>query len=523
MAMEERHIKKIRWDIKPEKIVATLSEANDDGLKTMDETSEHVWTPGGWTLERLIQYLQKHGVRHGYNYTSMNEFLKGQVGPYVLAQATPSHHGEDARVEWMVEIEDRDLRTDVDEEDAIDYRALKMRPSVPAHTALGRIIPPKAGKPGEDVFGRPLLPKPGRELDIVSGEGVSVDASEGVIYSTRAGYLNVKQKKRRVYVQVSPVHTHRGNVSLATGNIELHGSLVIQGDVEEGMRVWASEDVRIEGSVHSAQVIAGEALVVTGPVFRSAVISGTKDLSPLGIRALNDLKHALIRLLRLLEQVRMNPTVSKRLEDPRYFESIIRKLAENQDNLLKNALKTLRPFWDNLIRNNEEGKEDKKKWLMLWRLFIGSSFSQTQPPMLLDFTEAVRMVVDVSERFPDGLVDKSSIMLRYGQNAHIFALGDVHIGEGVYLSEIQTFGHLKVRGFVRGGTIVAENGAQIEEAGSEAGVETVIKVGREARVYFTRVFPEVTVMIGDQTYRFTEARQNVRLLLHDHHIKMDVV
>lgn len=133
------------------------------------------------------------------------------------------------------------------------------------------------------------------------------------------------------------------------------------------------------------------------------------------------------------------------------------------------------------------------------------------------------MVVDVSERFPDGLVDKSSVMLRYGQNARIFALGDIHITEGVYLSDIQTFGHLKVRGFIRGGTIVAEHGVEIEEAGSEAGVETVIKVGREAHVYFSRVFPEVMVMIGDQTYRFTEARQNVRLRLHDHHITIDVI
>lgn len=361
MSTEERSIKKIRWDIKPEKVVATLSEDKVEASKTVDETSEHVWIPGRWTLERLIQYLHKHGVRHGYNYRNMDAFLKGEAGQYVLAEATPPHHGEDAYVEWLVEIEDRDLRTDVGEHDAIDYRAIRMCPSVPHQTVLGRVMPPKAGKPGEDVFGRPLLPKPGQEVDIVAGQGVSVDPSEGMIYSTRAGYLNVKQKKRRVYVQVSPVHTHQGNVSLATGNIELHGSLVVQGDVEEGMRVWASEDVRIEGSVHAAQVIAGEALVVTGSVFRSEMISGTKDLSPLGIRALHDLKHTLLRLLRLLEQVRMNPAVSKRLEDPRYFQSIIRKLAESQDERLKDALKTLRPFWDNLIRNNEERQEDKKK------------------------------------------------------------------------------------------------------------------------------------------------------------------
>ncbi|MBE3594233.1 MAG: DUF342 domain-containing protein [Candidatus Carbobacillus altaicus] len=523
MTTEKKTKKKIHWELKPEKVTATIAETESEleaePDRTSDAASELVWKPGVWTLERLMHHLQKHGVRHGYDYDAMIAFLKGQAGQYVLARATPPQDGEDARVEWMVEIEGRDPREGWEDSEVVDYRAGIIRPSVPAETVLGRIIPPKAGKPGEDVFGRPILPKPGEMLDIVAGEGVHVDTAEGMIYSTRAGYLNIKQKKRRVYIQVAPVHTHRGNVSLASGNIELHGSLVIQGDVEEGMRVFASEDVRIEGGVHEAHIVAGEALVVSGSVFSSELVSGTKDLSPVGIRALNELKGALIRLLSLLEQVRMNGAVSKRLEDPRYFQGVMRKLAETQGDTLKEALQTLRPFLDRLIQEGEE----KKKWLLLWRLFIGTSWSQAQPPTLTDFAQAVRMIADVSERYPEGLIDKSSMALHYAQNAKLYALGDVNVKEGLYLSEIQTFGRVKVHGFVRGGTIFAAQGAEIEEAGAKAGVETVIKVDHGAKVHLARAFPEVIVMIGEQTYRFTEQRKNVRLMQGEHRIQLDVI
>lgn len=56
------------------------------------------------------------------------------------------------------------------------------------------------------------------------------------------------------------------NVTIATGNINFTGSVIIDGDVNEGMKVIASGDVTIGGFVESAIIEAGGDVTISGGI-----------------------------------------------------------------------------------------------------------------------------------------------------------------------------------------------------------------------------------------------------------------
>jgi hypothetical protein len=132
-----------------------------------------------------------------------------------------------------------------------------------------RRTPATAGENGHDVSGRVLKAKPGRDTPFSSLiKGATVDpADANLLCAEISGRPIVGPTGVSVEaVVVLP------DVDISTGNVDFDGSVNVQGNVGSGMRIRATGDVFIGGSVGAARITAGGKVVVTG-----GVIGGGED------------------------------------------------------------------------------------------------------------------------------------------------------------------------------------------------------------------------------------------------------
>ena len=149
---------------------------------------------------------------------------------------------------------------------------------------VARVYPPKDGTEGRDVFGKAIVPKPGKPfkpavdktlaLENRSDDGEKFD----VLVATQDGFLEEDAGKLRIQSELLV----KGNLDLHVGNIDFVGSVRISGEVMQGFTVKADCSIDVEGlrggtltSLGGDIVIrsfASKGKVVGGKSFTSAVI-----------------------------------------------------------------------------------------------------------------------------------------------------------------------------------------------------------------------------------------------------------
>lgn len=149
---------------------------------------------------------------------------------------------------------------------------------------VARIYPPKSGRDGLDVFGKPIKASAGVPVEVEIGEGLekrSTDSGFETLSATTYGYLEDNSKGIRVVETLSL----RSDVDYRTGDVEFVGSVEIRGNVAKGFRVFAREDILIEGDVRGG-VICSE----FGSVRITGTVTGVLDVASSSAATANSLR-----------------------------------------------------------------------------------------------------------------------------------------------------------------------------------------------------------------------------------------
>jgi uncharacterized protein (DUF342 family) len=155
----------------------------------------------------------------------------------------------------------------------IDFHERELLHPAVENQEVARIIAPIPGTPGHDVRGRVLPPRPGRPHTQRFGQGVKVDGER--VIAARSGVIVCTDR----LFDVLPLHLHKGDVDLASGNLHTPGSLLVQGDVHEGFAATADGDVRITGAVLDGKVSAkGSAQIDHGVMGAGCDVQAGADL-----------------------------------------------------------------------------------------------------------------------------------------------------------------------------------------------------------------------------------------------------
>lgn len=253
-----------------ERVDATITVTIDDD--EMGATAEVCTAQGGKHLsaKAILKAAQDAGVKKGFSKEDLVKLAHSaateapmSVVTLKIAYGKLAVNGRDAIIKPLVEsAQARILRPKKREDGSVDMRDLGDIICVKVGDPLAEKVPLTSGKEGYTVTATPLKPEPGNDVSLISGDGTTISPkNENVLVSQKVGLPKVIPNG----MEVDEIYKIK-DVNVASGNINFTGSVIIEGDVNEGMKVIASGDVTIGGFVESALIESGGDVTISGGI-----------------------------------------------------------------------------------------------------------------------------------------------------------------------------------------------------------------------------------------------------------------
>ncbi|MGH1463182.1 MAG: DUF342 domain-containing protein [Neptuniibacter sp.] len=248
--------------LSPDKLIATATIRSAYGGKPIGPN-------------QLKQALAAANIRKGLKSPELKALLteahKAKPGSVItkeIASGKNPEHGQDGQ--WISDVQTlrQQLTTPQKREDGtVDLLDFGEIITVTEGELLMHLEPPTPGINGFTVTGDVIPPKPGKEVPFTPADGVTLSDSKDKIVATRQG-IPVEQPRG---IRVDQIYT-TSKVDVSTGHVTFDGSVIIQGDVGDSMKISATGDITIGGSVYYANIQADGDIVV-----RNGVIGRQQD------------------------------------------------------------------------------------------------------------------------------------------------------------------------------------------------------------------------------------------------------
>jgi uncharacterized protein (DUF342 family) len=141
----------------------------------------------------------------------------------------------------------------------IDYKKISPFLMIEAGSKIGRIEPRVAGKNGFDVEGK-VLPFPTKTaVSVELGQNVSQRGAD--IFAEKSGRVVMVNERK---ISVEEVLEIKGNVDYHTGHVVFPGSVILDGDIDDGFKVYSGASILCKTSVDASDINAKGDLIVQG-------------------------------------------------------------------------------------------------------------------------------------------------------------------------------------------------------------------------------------------------------------------
>ncbi|MGL5774448.1 MAG: DUF342 domain-containing protein, partial [Aeromonas veronii] len=218
------------------------------------------------TLEQLQEAIGQSEIKQGVSeplltaaIQSAKEAAPGSQLKLVIAHGQPAVNGQDTRYERLVETPaERILKPQELDHGKVDLRDLGAIVTVKAGTPMMRRHPATVGIPGFTVTGQNLPAKDGKDSPMIAGEGTFLSPDDpDLLIASRAG-LPCQEKAGMKVDEVLSVK----QVDARYGHIAFEGGLIVNGDVNPGMKIRVSGDIVIGGFIEGGVIEAGGSITV---------------------------------------------------------------------------------------------------------------------------------------------------------------------------------------------------------------------------------------------------------------------
>ncbi len=261
--------REIRYQVLERKDATIEIKIDDD---EMSASAEITTALGGknLTAKEILNTAQAAGIKKGFSKEGLIKLAQSSITEPegilikgVIAKGKTPVNGSNARIKLLVQCaQDRILRPRERGDGTVDMRDLGDIICVRVGEPLAQIIPFTEGIQGYTVTGVPLEPNPGEDIEMTAGEGTIISPkNKNVLISTLVGL----PRSINNGIAIDEVYKLK-NVDVTTGHIKFEGSVIIDGDVCEGMKVVAKGDITIGGFVESAYLEAGGDITIIGGI-----------------------------------------------------------------------------------------------------------------------------------------------------------------------------------------------------------------------------------------------------------------
>jgi uncharacterized protein (DUF342 family) len=475
---------------------ATMTGNKKDWFLTLDKESLLaellVRTEAQVGKEELLEAIQAHGICFGLLPGAVDAALVARDTSVPLARGKPPLPGKDAHLKLHVAetILSGDTVTSIGE----DLRPQVRVPSVEAGTLLAEVIPPSAGKPGTDIFGREITPPSPRQLHLRALQGTVLSADGTKVTAAITGRPRMERKNYQASFIVQPCFTHRGDVTAQTSLLSFKGDIVIFGNVTEGTTVTATGSITVHGNISGARLEAGQHATVTGNVIQGTITAGHERLITLqALPLLEEVGTIITELANVSRQLTAHASLS-RVPFPHLVRQLIQTRYADLPERLETLRKTLRA--DNTeAPSTKAGQQFRKIWPSL------------QPEGWLDpgsIYSAAQSLVELKHLLERVAAQGGNVNVVYVLNSKLQAGRTIMVkGQGCMYSELEAGEDVQVHGRLRSSKVVAQNYIYTREAGSEAGAVTEFRVSSTGRIELDRTYENTILFVGEKTLKVT--------------------
>jgi len=212
------------------------------------------------SVETYLSFLRNNRVVYGVNEDYLREFADQPVYKerVVIADGLKPANGRDSYIQYNFETDQARIKLREGSNGRIDFKDLNIIKNVVENQPLAKKIPAEFGTVGRTVTGKVIPAKNGRDIPLPLGKNVHLGDDEATIIADINGQVVLAGGK----INVEPVYTVQGDVNLKTGNIIFLGTVIINGNVEDGFSVKAAGNIEVNGTVEKAELDAEGDIIV---------------------------------------------------------------------------------------------------------------------------------------------------------------------------------------------------------------------------------------------------------------------
>ena len=436
-------------------------------------------------LTEATAELQRAGVAYGLDAAQVQAALDAPGEEVVVAIGLDPIEGRSGYLEQLV-----------------DFQAMR-KVGVLADTPLLRRVRKRDGVPGRDVTDRELTVPAVKDARIRPGKGVTVDDQGIMAIATVDGAPHVDsdgnvEVRHELVLEV---------VDTVCGDVEFNGSIRVEGDVGEGRRIIARDEIFIEGNVDRGHLESGGSMTVQGSIMSSVLRAGGERAvaATIADRVL-ELPRALGVVAAQARQMRdsgaaRGTEVSHGLSIQLVLERIHRGVLPNIGSVLED-LREAGPA-------HAPAAERVGRWhrMLSTSANIGLTIEQYQEIVV----EVGALAADVQR----ATEQPADLVVSYMQTSEAEATGTVTLtGRGIFNSRIVAWGGMEAdhhEAVFRGGSILSHGRVHVREVGSPAGAKTSVQLAVGAKLEADRAYAGTVVSGPGYTHRFVADRSCVKI------------
>jgi uncharacterized protein (DUF342 family) len=283
---------------------------------------------------------------------------------------------------------------------------------------------------------------------------------------------------------------------------------VVTGNVKEGHKVNAGNNITVFGDVAEADITAGANIIIYKNLISSNVKAGDKQINDTTafeyLKIYDDLFTKMIGyFIELKQSGKMNPNIKDEIVFKIMLES---KFKLHKDKILEGI---------NFISKNKIKSEVSDIWTDCFDVY-----KMIEEGILSDANSIYSINKALSEfitRF-EIINTPADVSLNYCQNSTISATNSIEIkGKGCYSSTIYAENSVVFTGspgVIRGGQIYGGIRVTAREVGSEAGVLTVLKTSKNGIIEAKTVYQNTILYVGEQIYKIEQPSKMLKAYIN---------
>lgn len=211
------------------------------------------------SVGELRDLLRESGIVSGIREKTLEELARGKhiYEEILVAAGTAARDGRDGFFEYHFDTQP-ETSPIILPDGSVDYNVLGKIELVTNGQLLVTYHPALEAVTGRDVLGNTIEAYEGKELPPLQCKRCEPDESGCEYRACTEGNVTLEG----ACLTVTPIYVVEGNLDAATGNVDFHGDVLVQGNVFAGVTVKTTGNITVNGHVETASLFAGKDVIL---------------------------------------------------------------------------------------------------------------------------------------------------------------------------------------------------------------------------------------------------------------------